>query len=132
MNIEQELYHNATELIVNRYPKGWGGAAAIRLVNGDIVTSVAPETDFDALSVCMELGAFLEAHKRDQRVTHSLCVFRDHETSDFRILTPCGICQERLRFWGMDTLVAITNPENKLIFLPLRDLLPHHWLPAYS
>lgn len=132
MNVKLGLYQDAVELIEKRYPTGWGGAAAVRLASGDVLTSVAPETDFDALSVCMELGAFLEAHKRNQLVTHSLCIFRDDETSDFKVLSPCGICQERLRYWGVDVLVAVTNPKNALVFKTLSELQPYHWLPAYS
>ena len=100
MGVEQDLYQSATALIEKRYPAGWGGAAALRLASGDILTSVAPDTDLDALSVCMELGSLLEAHKRDETVTHSICIYRNDETSKFCVLSPCGICQERLRFWG--------------------------------
>ena len=132
MGVEQGLYQSAIRLIEERYPTGWGGAAAIRLASGDIVTSVAPDTDFDALSLCMEVGSFLEAHKRNQAVTHSLCVCRNDENSQFTILSPCGICQERLRFWGPEVLVGITNPEHKVIFKPLGDLQPHHWQTAWK
>lgn len=132
MSVEADLYQDAVELIKKRYPIGWGGAAAVRLTTGEILTSVAPEGDFDALSVCMELGSFLEAHKRGQAVTHSLCIFRHDEMSDFNVLSPCGICQERLRYWGPEVLVGVTNPKNALTFKPLSELQPYHWLPAYS
>ena len=72
MGVEQDLYQSATALIETRYPVGWGGAAAVRLASGEILTSVAPDTDFDALSICMELGSLLEAHKRAETVTHSV------------------------------------------------------------
>lgn len=130
MSVEDDLYQSAIALIKHRYPTGWGGAAAIRLKSGDILTSVAPDTDFDALAVCMELGAILQAHKLDQTVTHSLCVFRDDEYSRFTILSPCGICQERLRHWGSDVMVAISNPEQEVVFKPLLALQPHHWRTA--
>lgn len=132
MSIEANLYQDAVALIEKRYPIGWGGAAAVRLITGEILTSVAPEDNFDALSVCMELGSFLEAHKRNQSVSHSLCIFRDDETSEFKVLSPCGICQERLRYWGPDVLVGVTNPQNALVFKPLSELQPYHWLSAYS
>lgn len=48
----------------------------------------------DATNVCIETGAILEAHKFNDPVTHSICVVRDDENSTFKILTPCGICQE--------------------------------------
>ncbi|MEJ6393689.1 cytidine deaminase [Gymnodinialimonas sp. 2305UL16-5] len=131
MSVEHQMYQAAVELVERRYPTDWGGAASVRLATGEIITSVAPDDDFDALSLCMEVGGFLEAHKQNQAVTHSLCLYRETETSSFKLLTPCGICQERLRFWGEDVLVAVTTPENALLFKPLRDLQNFHWSTAY-
>ncbi|WP_299346770.1 cytidine deaminase [uncultured Maritalea sp.] len=131
-NLEKEIYAAAVSLIERRYPKGWGGAAAVRLETGEIITSVSPDTELDVLSVCMELGGFLEAHKQDVPVTHSLCVFRESEDAPFTILSPCGVCQERLRFWGVNVLVAVTNSSNELLFRPLSDLQHHHWSAAFN
>jgi len=127
MNIEQQLYKAAKELIEQRYPTGWGGAAAVALDDGTILTSVAPEVENDALSLCMEVGALLEANKLSKTVTHSLCICREDETSELVILSPCGICQERLMTWGRDVRVAITSASNTLQFPPLNQLTPHHW-----
>ncbi len=127
MNIQEQLLQVAQSLIDKRYPTGWGGAAAVATESGKILTSVAPETKNDALSLCMEVGALLEAHKLNEKVTHSLCVYRENEHSDYITLSPCGICQERLVHWGGDVEVAISNPDNKLIFKSIRELQPHHW-----
>ena len=127
MSVEMDLYNAAVDLIQRRYPQGWGGAAAVRTSSGRMLTSVAPDTKNDALALCMEVGAYLEAHKLDESVTHSLCIYRDDEDSSFKILTPCGICQERLVHWGGDTLAAVTNSDNKLIFKSVRELQPFHW-----
>ena len=124
---EQELYHAAVELIKKRYPRGWGGAAAVRTETGKILTSIAPDTKNDALSLCMEVGAFLEAHKLNEKVTHSLCICREDESSEFLVLSPCGVCQERLVHWGGDVKAAISTKENKLVFKTIRELVPHHW-----
>lgn len=127
MNIEQELYKAAKELVEKRYPAGWGGAAAIRTETGKILTSIAPDVKNDSLNLCIEVGAFLEAHKINEKVTHSLCICRESEKKKFLILTPCGVCQERLTYWGGDVLAAVTNPENKLVFKSIRELQPYHW-----
>ena len=124
---EQELYHAAVELIKKRYPRGWGVAAAVRTETGKILTSIAPDTKNDALSLCMEVGAFLEAHKLNEKVTHSLCICREDESSEFLVLSPCGVCQERLVHWGGDVKAAISTKENKLVFKTIRELMPHHW-----
>lgn len=124
---EQELYHAAVELIQKRYPRGWGGAAAVRTETGKILTSIAPDTKNDALSLCMEVGALLEAHKLKEKVTHSLCICREDESTEFLVLSPCGVCQERLVHWGGDVKAAISTKENKLVFKTIRELMPHHW-----
>jgi len=125
--MEEILFEAAKKLIASRYPSGWGGAAALATESGKILTSVAPDTKNDALSLCMEVGSCLEAHKLNERVTHSICIYRESETSNFVILTPCGICQERLSHWGGSVSVAVSNPENKLVFKRLRELMPFHW-----
>jgi cytidine deaminase len=127
MMIEDQLYTAAKELIKLRYPKGWGGAAAIRTETGKIITSVAPDVENDALALCTEVGAYLEAHKMNEAITHSLCLTREDEKSEILVLTPCGICQERLVHWGGSVLAAVTNSENKLVFKTLRELQPYHW-----
>ncbi len=130
MSLEQELYQAAKDLINQRYPIGWGGAAAIRTKSGKILTSVAPDTKNDSLSLCIEVGAYLEAHKLNEAVTHSLCICRNDENSDFLILSPCGICQERLVHWGGNVKVGVSTPENELAFRSIRELQPYHWSVA--
>ncbi|CAH7426652.1 Cytidine deaminase [Vibrio chagasii] len=124
---EQELYHAAVDLIKKRYPRGRGGAAAVRTDTGKILNSIAPDTKNDALSLCIEVGAFLEAHKLNEKVTHSLCICREDESTEFLVLSPCGVCQERLVHWGGDVKAAISTKENKLVFKTIRELMPHHW-----
>jgi cytidine deaminase len=126
-NIGKSLFNKAVELIEIRYPTGWGGAAAVRVASGKILVSVAPDVKNDGLSLCMEVGAYLEAHKLNEAVTHSLCICREDEHSEYLILSPCGICQERLVHWGGDVLAAISTPNNQLEFKTLRELMPYHW-----
>ena len=73
----------------------------------------------------------LEAHKYNEKVTHCMCLVRDDESSPYRVLSPCGICQERLRYWGEDVQVAVTTEEEKIRFVELRELQPYHWTKAY-
>jgi cytidine deaminase len=130
-NIEQEMYLLATEFIPNRYPKGWGGVAVIRTEDGQYFTSVSIETANSSVDLCIEVGAMCEAHKYNVRVTHCLCVVRDDELSAFKVLSPCGVCQERLRYWGTNVKVGVTTPSNTLKFVTLNELQPYHWTSAY-
>ena len=129
--IEEEMYYRAIELIKKRYPKGWGGAAVIHSEDGQYFTSVSIETANSSVDLCIEVGAMCEAHKYNVRVTHCLCVVRDDENSPFKVLSPCGVCQERLRFWGEGVKVGVTTSENVLKFVTLNEFQPYHWTNAY-
>ncbi len=130
--MEQKLYDMAVSFIRQRYPTGWGGAAVIRTEDDRYLISVAPEVLNASAELCIETGAICEAHKWDAKVTHCICVVRDDENSPLKVLTPCGICQERLRFWGEDVLVGVTTPDNSLKFARLGELMPYYWGRAYD
>ena len=132
MKIEQRLYQAAIELITSRYPSGWGGAAAMYTEDGKVLTSVAPEVINASTELCMETGAILEAHKLNTKITHSVCVARDDEQAEFKVLTPCGVCQERLWYWGPHVKAAITNPDQRLVYKTLEEIQPFHWSKAYD
>ena len=130
--VEDKMYQLATDLIKRRYPKGWGGAAVIRTENDNYYTSVAIETANSSAVLCIEVGAMCEAHKYNEKVTHCFCIARDIDNEPFMILLPCGICQERLRYWGDEVLVGVTYGGRKLKFVTLKELTPFHWTMAYT
>ncbi|WP_138420912.1 cytidine deaminase [Aquibacillus sediminis] len=132
MDIEQNLYQAAKELIEKRYPTGWGGAAAMYTNYGEILTSVAPEVINASTELCIETGAILEAHKFNIKITHSICVVRDDDNEEFKVLTPCGVCQERLIYWGKDVKVAVSSNDEPLLFKTLEEVQPYHWSKAYK
>ncbi|WP_062354688.1 cytidine deaminase [Bacillus kwashiorkori] len=132
MNIEQKLYQSAIDLIEKRYPSGWGGAAAMYTEDGQILTSIAPEVINASTELCIETGAILEAHKINIKVTHTICVVREDEHSEFTILTPCGVCQERLFYWGENVKAAVTNQDGRLEYKTLKEIQPYHWHKAYD
>jgi len=130
--IEKEMYHIAVEFIKKRYPIGWGGVAVMHTADEQYLTSVAINTIDSNAELCIEVGALCEAAKYDLKITHSLCVVRENEKSLYKILTPCGICQERLRYYGTDLSVGVTTKDNKLKFVPLNELQPYHWTNAFD
>lgn len=132
MSIEQTMYDKAVEFIKVRYPKDWGGAAVIHTADDRYLISVAPDVLNASTELCIETGAICEAHKFESKVTHCICVIREDENSEFKVLSPCGICQERLRYWGKDVLVGVTTKDNSLKFVRLGELMPYYWLNAYE
>jgi len=132
MNIEQTLYDTAVDFIKNRYPTGWGGAAVIHTDDDRYLISVAIDVFNASAELCIETGAICEAHKWNVGVSHCICVVRADEHSEFKVLTPCGICQERLRFWGEDVMVGVTTNDKSLKFVRLGELMPYYWGNAYE
>ncbi|MEW4305579.1 cytidine deaminase [Rossellomorea marisflavi] len=131
MTTEQQLYEAAIDLINTRYPTGWGGAAAMMTKGGRLLTSVAPEVINASTELCMETGAILEAHKFADEVTHTICVAREDEHAPYQILTPCGVCQERLFYWGPQVKARIYTADGQVEFKRLDEIQPYHWYQAY-
>jgi cytidine deaminase len=132
MNVEQEMYKRVTNFLVERFPQGWGGAGIVHTTEGNYYISVALEVFNASVEICIETGAMIEATKYNEKITHCLCVVREDESSPFKVLSPCGICQERLRYWGPEVKVGVTTVDDNLKFVELRELQPYHWTTAYN
>lgn len=108
------------------------GAAALLLADGRILTGTARVAVNAAVELCHEVRPYCEAFRLDQPVVASVCLFRDAEGA-FRVLSPCGVCLERLAVHGRDVLVAVPDelPAVEIRWVKLRDALPHYWLAAF-
>ena len=129
MRLDQKLVDVALTLAATRWRERDGGAAALYTASGRILTSVFAESPNQSASLCHETGAICEAHKFDDPVTASVCVDREDAASPFVILPPCGICCERLAFWGPTVEVAVPDPHDptKWQVRQLREVAPHYW-----
>ncbi|GLY44055.1 cytidine deaminase [Amycolatopsis sp. NBRC 101858] len=128
MAVDQELVDAAIELARNRFGgTPWSGAAALRLDDGTVLTSTAPDFPNQAVSLCHETGALCEAFKLGRSVTGSVCVTAADEDRGYWVLAPCGVCQERLFAHGPDVEVAVPEPADPRQWraLRLRDVQPH-------
>lgn len=123
--IFNKLYLEAKALMERRFTSE-GGVGAVMLEDGSILTSVWNETLNSAVDLCAETGAILEAHKLNKKITHSLCLIRDENGSE-KIIAPCGVCQERLFYFGKDVVCAINSDVNDIKFKSLNELQPYYW-----
>lgn len=130
MKLDENLVNAAIDFVLKRFPKdqAWEGAAAMYTEDGTILISTAPECINDSVSLCHETGAICEAHKLNKRVTATVCVSRD-DKGNFIILTPCGVCQERLMFWGPSVQAAVPNENDstKWDVKTLGEIQPYYW-----
>jgi cytidine deaminase len=135
MRLDQHLVDAAIDLMNHRFPPDvWGGAAAMYTQEGDLLTSVGADAVNPAVRLCYETGAICEAHKLGHTVTASVCVSRAPHAERIEILTPCGICQERLFYWGAEVEVAVPDPDDarKWVARTLREVQPYFWATVYD
>lgn len=134
MKLDQALVDAAIELLKRRFPAKGGVAAALYTDDGQIYTSVNFEPEWGGGGLCAETGAICEAFTENKRITASACVSRLDGDEPVVILTPCGICQERLFHWGGDVEVAVPHPDDKTTWIAkqLKEVQPYYWVNVYK
>lgn len=132
--LDQTLVEAAVGLLESRFPESEGIAAAIRTDDGQILTSVVFEPEWGGGGLCAETGAILEAHKLNKQIVAVACVSRLSGKAPIIILTPCGICQERLFHWSPTVEIAIPdhNDPTKWIFKTLGEVQPYYWANVFK
>ncbi len=135
MKLDQALVDAAIAQLDRRWPPGEeGGAAAVYLDDGRILTSVGLDNFNGGVTLCHETGAFCQAYTLDRRVTASVCVFRMPEDQRIVVLPPCGICQERLALWGPEVEVGVPDPDAPAGWRArtLAEVNPCYWGPQFT
>ncbi|MER5429184.1 cytidine deaminase [Streptomyces sp. NPDC002588] len=130
MNLDQALIDAAVDLMDRRWRLDEpGGAAAVRLADGGILTSVGLDNLHGSVALCQETGALIQAYTQDRAVVASACVCRDLEHGRILILPPCGVCQERLALWGPSVEVAVPQEGDPTEWeaRTLAEVNPYYW-----
>lgn len=121
------------ELIASRHSNEEDhGAAAMLLADGTILTGTAPEAVNPAVQVCHEIEPYCGAYRLDQRIAASICLHRQPNGRTV-VLSPCGVCRERLAVHGPEVLVAVADRQDPtaIVWKPLKDVLPDYWMTAF-
>jgi len=98
-------------------------AAALRTQAGNIYTGISLNLEC-GIGFCAEHSAIAEMLKHRERQIAEIVALGDEG-----IRPPCGRCRElmlQVSPANANTLVAIAEGQS----VPLRELLPHHWLDA--
>lgn len=98
-------------------------AAALKTDAGNVYTGISLHMAC-GIGFCAEHSAIAEMLKHRERVISEIVA-----VSDEGIRPPCGRCRElmlQVSPANANTLVAVAEGQS----VPLRELLPHHWLDA--
>jgi cytidine deaminase len=127
MKVDQNLFDSVVAFIEKRFGKNSDeGAAGIYTESGKILISTAPETLNESVSVCHEIGAFCEAYKLNEKILASICVHQGKDGKNI-VLTPCGVCQERLFLYGEEVEVGVPNKDSIFESKKLKEVQPYYW-----
>jgi cytidine deaminase len=121
-------------LIDARFPDdGHRGAAAMLLDDGTVLTGTAPEALNGSVEVCHEVEPYCAAFRLGRSIRASVCLHRE-PGGRVLVLSPCGVCRERLATHGPDVLVAVADPDDPtaVVWRSLRQVLPDYWLTVFS
>jgi cytidine deaminase len=120
-------------LIRDRFPDDdHHGAAAMLLDDGTILTGTAPEAINPSVEVCHETEPYCAAFRLGRHIVASVCLHREPGGRTV-VLSPCGVCRERLAVHGPDLRVAVADVEDPtlVVWKPLKDVLPDYWMRAF-
>ena len=120
-------------LISTRFPDASEhGAAAMVLCRSTIVTGMSPRVDNQSVALCHETEPYCAAYRLGQPIAASVCLHRD-QSGRFLVLSPCGVCRERLSVYGPEVLAAVPSPDDptEVVWKRLGDLLPDAWMSAF-
>ena len=102
------------------------------LDDGTILTGTAPDAINPSVEVCHEIEPYCAAFRLGRPIVASVCL---HRLPGGRtvVLSPCGVCRERLAVHGPDVLVAVADADDAalVVWKPLKEVLPDYWMMAF-
>ncbi len=134
MKLDQHLVDQAKALLEERYPGAGGIAAAMYTEVGEVLTGIVFDPEWGGGGLCAEAEPLLAAHRLGKRISAVATVGRLEANDPIVILSPCGICQERLYHWGLDVEIAVPDKQDGSLWMmrTLGQIQPHHWVGVYS
>jgi cytidine deaminase len=108
------------------------GAAAMLLDDGTVLTGTSPNAVNPAVELCHEVEPLCAAFRLGRNVVASACLHRAQGGRTV-VLSPCGVCRERLAVYGPDVAVAVAGSDDPAVAVwkTLGELLPDYWLAAF-
>jgi cytidine deaminase len=120
-------------LIASRFPDDTDrGAAAMLLKDGSILVGTAPDAVNPSVELCHEVEPYCAAFRLGQPVVASVCLHRQ-PGGRVIVLSPCGVCRERLAVHGPRVLVGVADRSDasRVVWKSLGDVLPDYWMTVF-
>lgn len=120
-------------LIRDRFPDDdHRGAAAMLLDDGTILTGTSPDAVNSSVEVCHETEPYCAAFRLGRHIVASVCLHREPGGRTV-VLSPCGVCRERLAVHGPNVLVAVADVGNPtlVVWKRLKEVFPYYTMTAF-
>ena len=100
-------------------------SAALRLADGEVITSVNLKADVGCLSICAEPTAIAQAIKQPDNEIEIIVSIYNPKDSEPLVISPCGSCREFITDYTKDAFVILREPKSdKLFKVRASELLP--------
>lgn len=129
-NDDLRLIKETNQKFQTKLEKNWHGVCSgILFSSGEIITGFVLETENPSLTVCAEpiaIGKALE--KMQNQTAQTIVAVRKRETTEHKIIPPCGRCREFITDYFPDINVIIfDSKENEVFKVCANDLLPYKY-----
>jgi cytidine deaminase len=108
------------------------GAAAMLLDDGTILTGTSPDAVNPSVDLCHETEPYCAAFRLGRSIVASVCLFRE-PSGRTMVLSPCGVCRERLAMHGPNVQVAVAHADDPelVVWKPLKEIFPDYWMTVF-
>jgi cytidine deaminase len=108
------------------------GAAAMLLDDGTILTGTSPDVVNPSVDLCHETEPYCAAFRLGRSIVASVCLLREPGGRTM-VLSPCGVCRERLAMHGPNVQVAVAHPDDPelVVWKRLKEIFPDYWMRVF-
>lgn len=102
------------------------------LGDGSILVGTSPDAANASVELCHEVEPYSGAFRLGQPIVASVCLHRQ-PSGRVVVLSPCGVCRERLAVYGPRVLVGVADRSDatRVVWKTLGDVLPDYWMTAF-
>ena len=102
------------------------------LDDGTILTGTSPDVVNSSVDLCHETEPYCAAFRLGRSIVASVCLFREPRGRTM-VLSPCGVCRERLAMHGPNVQVAVPHAGDPelVVWKSLKEIFPDYWMRVF-